>query len=77
METVRWCEGGGDARKDSEKRGWRIDHDTKLREGGKFRVRGEKGRDVSQEGNLYETENSSPGCNCYKLKAPSSQRLPQ
>ena len=27
METVRWCEGGGDARNDSERRGRGIDHE--------------------------------------------------
>lgn len=27
MKTVRWCEGGGDARNDSERRGRGIDHE--------------------------------------------------
>lgn len=58
METVRWCEGGGDARKDSEREGDRSWE--KLREGGRFGVRGEEGGRMSAKKAIYIRQKTVP-----------------
>lgn len=60
MEAVRWCEGGGDARRDSGRRGRGDRSWEKLREGERFGARGEKGGRMSAKKAIYIRQKTVP-----------------
>lgn len=60
MEAVRWCEGGGDAKRDSLRRGRGDRSWEKLREGGRFGARGEKGGRMSAKKAIYIRQKTVP-----------------
>lgn len=60
METVRWCEGGGDARKDSERRGRGIDHERNYEREEDSLRRGEEGGRMSAKKAIYIRQKTAP-----------------